>query len=141
MSVHLDRKNILLPAIRCDTDIRSIKFFLLHNNERIETITFTKKDSQLNSTWDGETCRRFCHAVGGHTYLKSLTLDSVLGWIDPLLVFSSIRTIPNLTCLNLSNNSLTDDHLTCLLTSIDINKLEELNLSKNLFVKINSQNS
>jgi Ran GTPase-activating protein (RanGAP) involved in mRNA processing and transport len=133
MSVHLDKKNILLPAIRWDADLRSIKFFLLQNNERIETITFARNDTQPNSMWDGETCNRFSNAVRGNKYLKSLTLDSVLGWINPFLIFSSIKTISNLTCFNLSNNSLTDNHMTYLLTLIDINKLEELNLSKNLF--------
>jgi len=119
--------------IGCDLNLRSIKFFLLRNNKRIETITFTRNDTQPSSMWNGEACNQFSKAVFGHQQLKTLALDSVLSWVNPFAVFSSIQTISNLTCLNLTNNNLVDKHMSYLLRSIDINKLEELNLSENSF--------
>jgi hypothetical protein len=121
------------PICEYNWDICSIKFMLLRIGEKVESITFTTKDTQHGAPWNQNTCLQFCNAVTGHIYLKALTLDSVIANVNQSDVLFAIQSLPNLTDLIIPNNKLTNDHVDYLLRTIDLNRLESIDLSNNRF--------
>jgi hypothetical protein len=106
---------------------------LLRMREKVESITFTTKDTQNGAPWNENTCLQFCDAVFGHIHLKALTLDSVIANVNQSDVLFAIQSLPNLIDLIIPNNKLTNDHVDYLISNIDLNRLESIDLSNNSF--------
>jgi hypothetical protein len=106
---------------------------LLCISEKVKSIMFTTKDTQHGAPWNRNTCLQFCNTVTGHVHLKALTLDSVIANVNQSDVLFAIQLLPNLTDLIIPNNKLTNDHVDYLLRTINLNRLESIDLSNNHF--------
>jgi hypothetical protein len=114
-------------------NMHAAKIFLLHNCNGIESMSFIANESNLSPIWTSYNSMLFVQSIENHPTLREITLVGTMTNIDRSNIFRVFGTLPNLLRLHIPFNNLIDTDLWLLLSSIDIKKLTDIDLSGNSF--------
>jgi Ran GTPase-activating protein (RanGAP) involved in mRNA processing and transport len=114
-------------------NMHAAKIFLLRNCNGIESMSFIANESNLSPIWTSYDSMLFVQSIENHPTLREITLVGTIINIDRSNIFRVFGTLPNLLRLHIPFNNLIDTDLRLLLSSIDIKKLTDIDLSGNSF--------
>jgi hypothetical protein len=107
--------------------------FLLRNCNIVESISFITKEIDPSLIWTTRNSTVFIQSIENHPKLQQLTLVGTMVNVDRSNIFRVFGTLPNLLQLHIPFNNVTDVDLWLLLSSVDIKKLTDIDLSGNSF--------